>query len=547
MIAVPDRWSPSRSVGIQNSAYRPAGPVQRSNVLAWGPFLSLAMDLSLLLAELPDAELHGVDVSVSSVCYDSRQAGPGSLFVAVPGLEVDGHDFTRLALAAGAAAVVVQADREEKWRFLAAGDTPLLVVSDSRAALAQLAAALCGHPARRLRVVGVTGTDGKTSLAHLVAHLLESAGRTTGLVSTADCRSGQTLLPDTGRFTTPEAPELQSMLSRMVADSCSWVVVEATSHGLSLHRLDGCEFDIAAVTNVGKDHLGFHRTPVQYLEAKGRLFAMLDASSDKGLEKAAILNADDPSYEYLSGLSGARPLTYGLQSPADVSMVALEAEGWASRFRFSTPSGEAEARIGRPGIFNVANALAATAVGLAAGLDLDAVVRGLGSWPGAPGRMELVDEGQHFTVVVDFAHGPDSLRRVLRLLRDRSRGRLIAVFGCIGEREQERRRPMGQVAAAEADYTIITDDNPYGEDRFGIGEEIAAGLRDVGKREGYDFALVPDRRQAIAQALAMARDGDVVLLAGKGHEEKVFLADSSYVCGDREVAARVLRELLAGC
>ncbi len=504
------------------------------------------MDLSLLLAELPGAELRGVGVSISSVCYDSRRASLGALFVAVPGLKVDGHDFIRKALAAGAAAVVVQADREEKWRSLAAGDTPLLVVPDSRVALAQIAAALHGHPARRLLVVGVTGTDGKTSLAHLVAHLLDSAGRKTGLVSTAGCRSGQVPLPDTGRFTTPEAPELQSMLSRMLADGCSWAVVEATSHGLSLHRLDGCEFDIAAVTNVGTDHLGFHGTPAQYLEAKGRLFAMLDGSPAKGLEKAAILNADDPSYEYLRGLSGARPLTYGFRSSADVSAAAVVAEGWASRFRLSTPAGEAEARIGRPGIFNVANALAATAIGLAAGLDLDAIVRGLGGWPGAPGRMELVDEGQPFTVVVDFAHAPDSLRRVLRLLRGLSRGRLIAVFGCIGEREQERRRPMGRVAAVEADYTIITDDNPYGEDRAGISEEIAAGLRETGRREGHDFALIPDRRQAVAQALAMAVDEDVVLLAGKGHEGEVFLADSSYACDDRAVAGRVLRELRAG-
>ncbi len=505
------------------------------------------MNLSQLLAEISQAELRGDgSVTITSVCYDSRQAGPGAIFVAVPGLQADGHDYIAQALDAGAAAVVVQADREERWRPTLAGVVPALVVPDTRAALAEVAAALHGHPARRLRVVGVTGTDGKTSLAHLIAHVLETAGHKIGLVSTAGCRSGQAPLPDTGRFTTPEAPHLQSMLSQMLADGCRWAVVEATSHGLSLHRLDSCEFDIAAITNVGMDHIGFHGSAAQYLAAKGQLFAMLDRSLAKDVEKAAVLNADDPSHEYLVGRSAALPVTYGLRSQADVSAAEVVPEGWGSRFLLRTPVGEAGARIGRPGLFNVANALAAAAVGLAAGLDLDAVVRGLDTWPGAPGRMELIDEGQPFTVVVDFAHAPDSLRRALQLLRARSRGRLIAVFGCIGEREEERRLPMGRVAAEDADYTIVTDDNPYSEDRDGIGAEIATGLRAAGKREGHDFALIPDRRQAIAQALAMAVDEDVVLLAGQGHEGEVFLADSSYECDDRKVARSVLRQLLAG-
>lgn len=505
------------------------------------------MKLSHLLAELPQAELLGdAGVSIASVCYDSRQAAPGSLFVAVPGFKVDGHDYIGQALEAGAAAVAVQADRQGKWRpALAQPGVPVLVVPDTRAALAGLAAALHGHPARRLRVIGVTGTDGKTSLAHLIAHLLETAGEKTGLVSTAECRSGGARSPDVGRFTTPEAPLLLAMLSEMVEVGCRWAVIEATSHGLALRRLDGCEFDIAAITNVGADHMDFHGTSEEYLAAKGRLFAMLDLSAPKGLEKAAVLNADDPSQEHLSGLTKARVITYGLAAPAEVSAAAVAPAGWGSRFLLRTPVGQAEAGIGRPGAFNVLNALAATTVGLAAGLDLQTIVRGLESWPGAPGRMELV-EGQPFTVVVDFAHAPDSLRRALALLRARSRGRLIAVFGCIGERDRERRFPMGQAAAEAADYTIVTDDNPYTEDRQEIIDDIATGLRAAGKREGHDFALIPDRRQAIAQALAMAVDEDVVLLAGKGHEREVQLADSSYPCDDREVARGVLRELLGG-
>ncbi len=503
------------------------------------------MRLEQLLTEVSDAQLLGAgDVMIDTVCYDSRQSGPESLFVAVPGFKADGHDFLRQALAAGAPAIAVQADREAKWRPLRSElGLSVLVVPDTRLALAQIAAALYAHPARRLHTIGVTGTDGKTSLAHLLAHVFTGADEKAGLISTAECRIGERLLADMGRFTTPEAPELQRMLGEMVAASCRWAVIEATSHGLALHRVDECEYDIAVMTNLGADHMDFHGTAEEYMAAKGRLFEMLDASLQKDIQKAAVLNLDDPAHGYFRSLSKARCITYSLRSRADVSAIELKAEGWASRFVLRAYDHEIEVGIQRPGGFNVYNALAATATGLAAGLDLQAMVRAIESWPGAPGRMELVDEGQPFTVVVDFAHAPASLRRVLALLRARARGRVIAVFGCIGERDKDRRFGMGQVAAELAHYTIVTDDNPYTEDRDGIIEEIAAGLRATGKREGHDFALVPDRREAIAQALAMAVDEDVVLLAGKGHEREVHLAGSSYPCNDSEVARKVLRDL----
>ncbi|MDP2675410.1 MAG: UDP-N-acetylmuramoyl-L-alanyl-D-glutamate--2,6-diaminopimelate ligase, partial [Dehalococcoidia bacterium] len=430
--------------------------------------------------------------------------------------------------------------RRPAWQSLA---LPRLVVPDTRAALGAAAAALFGWPARRLTVVGVTGTDGKTSLSHLIAHLLKTSGESVGLMSTAENRAAGRELPDSGRFTTPEAPEVQAMLAAMVEAGCRYAVLEATSHGLALHRLDGCEFDVAAMTNVGRDHMDFHRSRGEYLVAKGTLFRMLDGSADKDVVKTAVLNADDPAHEYFRSLTRARAVTYGLHSPADVVSENVRRDDWGSRFRLRTPAGSAEVRLGRPGEFNVANALAATAIGLSLSLDLDAVVRGLESWPGAPGRMERVDEGQPFTVVVDFAHAPESLRRVLAELRSANRGRIIAVFGCIGERDRERRYAMGRVAAEFADYTYVTDDNPYSEDREAIIAEIARGLREAGKREGHDFSAVPDRREAIAQALAMAVDEDVVLLAGKGHEREVHLPGGSYECDDREVARRVLREL----
>jgi len=508
----------------------------------------MVMRLSQLLAELPGARLVGPgDVQVSAVSQDSRTVGTGALFVAVPGLKADGHDFIRQALASGAAAVAVQSDREEAWRpALAASTVPALVVPDSRAALARVAAALYGHPARRLNVVGVTGTDGKTSLAHLLAHVFETAGQKAGLISTAECRVGSEPLGDTGRFTTPEAPEVQAMLARMIDAGARWAVIEATSHGLALHRVDDCEYDIAAFTNLGRDHLDFHGSAEEYLAAKGRLFRMLEESARKGLEKTAVLNLDDPAHAYFRGLTRAPALTYGLASAADVTAGAVREHEWTSQFQLRAGSFAADVTMPRPGRFNVYNALAATAVGLAAGLDPTVVVTGLESWPGAPGRMELIEEGQNFRVVVDFAHSADSLRRVLGLLRGLTRGRLIAAFGCIGERDKDRRETMGRVAAECADYTIVTDDNPYSEDRQAIIEEIAAGLRGAGRREGHDFALIPDRREAIAQALAMAVDEDTALLAGKGHEREVHLADSAYECDDREVARRLLRELGRG-
>jgi len=506
------------------------------------------MQLSQLLKEVPGAIFIGSgDVLITSLCYDSRRSTPGSLFVAVPGFKVDGHDFLAQALAAGAAAVAVQANEEAKWRAATSESAiPTLVVPDTRVALAQIAAAHYGHPARQLFTIGITGTDGKTSLAHLLAHVLGVAGENAGLISTAECRIGATPFGDTGRFTTPEAPEVQEMLAQMVEAVCRWAVIEATSHGLALHRVDECEYDIAVVTNLGTDHMDFHRTVAEYKAAKGRLFAMLDDSAPKGVQKTAVFNLDDPSYGYFRGLTTVRGITYGLQSSADVSASGFQDEGWSSRFVLRVDGGETEVRVQRPGRFNVYNALAATATGLSIGLDRDTIVRGLESWTGAPGRMELIDEGQNFSVVVDFAHAPASLQRVLELLRGHSRGRIIAVFGCIGERDKDRRFPMGRAAGETADYTIVTDDNPYTEDRGAIIEEIAAGLRAAGKREGHDFALVPDRREAIAQALAMAVDEDVVLLAGKGHEREVNLGDSRYECNDGEVARRVLRKLRRG-
>lgn len=492
------------------------------------------MKLSHLLREV-ELLAPPPDIEVSGIAVDSRLVQPGDVFFAVV-QGVDRYKFLEMAVQRGAVAVVGE-------RADVQAPIPHVQVADARAALAEASAALYGYPARELTLIGVTGTDGKTSLAHLIDHVLRFAGEPAGLISTAECRIGDRPLTDTGRFTTPEAPELQGMLGEIVEAGCRWAVVEATSHGLALHRLDECEFDIAVVTCVGADHLDFHGTAEDYLAAKGRLFEMLGESAQKGVAKTAVLNADDRSYAYLKGVAKGTTLSYGL-SRGDITAAAIREEGWASRFVVDAGGARRDVTVPRQGLFNVYNALAGIGVCLAAGLDIDRITAGIASWPGAPGRMERIDEGQPFTVVVDFAHAPDALRRVLELLRSRGRGRVIAVFGSIGERERDRRPAMGRVAAEAADFTIVTDDNPYSEDRETILREIATGLRAAGRREGHDFAIIPDRREAIAYALGMAVDEDAVLLAGKGHERDVHLADSVYDCDDRDVARRCLREIL---
>jgi UDP-N-acetylmuramoyl-L-alanyl-D-glutamate--2,6-diaminopimelate ligase len=503
------------------------------------------MRLSELARELHGASLQGeADPEISAVANDSRDVSLGSIFVAVVGLKADGHGFLKQAIAARSSAIAVQPDRRAMWApIVAESGVPTLVVPDTRAALAQIAAALNGYPARHLRTIGVTGTDGKTSLSHLLHHVLASGGEKAGLISTAECRVGEELLPDTGRFTTPEAPEVQQMLARMVAAGCRYAVVEATSHGLALHRVDECDFDVGVFTNLYPDHLDFHGTVEDYIAAKGRLFSMLDSAARKDIGKTAVLNADDAVSARFAALTSARIVRYGVHSAAEVLAVEIAPDGWGTRFSIRAFGEERSVRIASPGEFNVYNALAAYAVAGVCGLEPAATIAGLERWPGAPGRMQLVEAGQPFTVVVDFAHAPESLRRLLNLARDRSSGRIIAVFGCIGERDKDRRFRMGKVAAECADYTIVTDDNPYSEDRDAIIAEIARGLRDAGKREGHDFAVIPDRREAISQAIAMAVDGDAVVLAGKGHEREVHLPGSTYQCHDPTAAREVLAEL----
>ena len=498
---------------------------------------------------LPDAWiLNGPPAAASGVCYDSRKVTPNSLFVAVPGVQPprsrDGHDFIEVALERGASVLLVQADRQAKWAPLAQdAKAAFLVVPDTRRALAQVAAAFYGHPARRLRTIGVTGTDGKTTTAHLIAAVLEAAGLSVGSLTSVAFKAGGEAELNATHMTTMESPEVQAMLAAMVEAGRRYAVIEASSHGLALHRVDECEFDVAVFTTFSSDHLDFHGTLEEYLAAKGRLFEMLDESIDKGLTKTAVVNADDPASGQLRSRTMARAISYGIDAPADVRAEDVRFHGLASFFTIATPTGRLEVTVPSPGCFSVYNALAATAVGRALEVPLETVRAALAGFGGVPGRMEIVDAGQAFQVVVDIASTPEALRRVLEVLRPLTPGQLIAVFGCAGERDHGRRFGMGRAAGELTDFAVLTNEDPRSEEPDAIVSDIAQGLAEAGRREGEDFVRVLDRRRALRHAFERAAAGDVVLLAGKGTEQSIVVGIEHIPWDERAVARELLSEL----
>lgn len=501
--------------------------------------------LAALLAELPDAKLVRGDASqtVAGVEHDSRHAGPGSLFVAIPGYNVDGHQFLAQAVQSGTRAVVIQRDHVPATHALGP-DVAVIAVEDSRAALAPVSAWFYDHPGRELGVIGVTGTDGKTTTSHLLTSVLEAGGLKVGRLGTVDVHMPGEEGHVTDRMTTPEANEVQRLLRRMVDAGCEWAIVESTSHGLALHRLDNVEYDIAAFTNITGDHLDFHKTFEAYREAKGRLFAALATSADKQIAKTAVVNADDPSANFMLDLSDAEPVRYGLESrEADIVARNLVLRPDGTDFRIVTPYATAETSIRLPALFNVMNALAAASVGLAAGLGLATIAQGLADCPGVPGRMERIHANQPFEVIVDYAHTGDAVRKVLEVLRSLTPGRLIIVVGAAGERDPGRRFGVGRAAAAGADFAIFTSEDPRSEDPAAIVHEIGSHAESFGRRRGEDFVEIEDRREAIAEAFRRATAGDLVVICGKGHETSMIYGTRSLPWDDREVAREELGAL----
>jgi UDP-N-acetylmuramoyl-L-alanyl-D-glutamate--2,6-diaminopimelate ligase len=485
-----------------------------------------AMGLGSLADVIGPERVSGLPVGeVRGLAYDSRRVRPGTVFFAVPGDHVDGHEFAADAISAGAIGVVVE-------RELPDLAVPQLVVDRARRALADAADAWFGRPSERLTVIGVTGTDGKTTTGWF-AYVMLGVARRPGLIGTVFTGIGTGVVPNDERNTTPEALELQDLLAQMVDAGNDSVVLEATSHGLALERTRNCRFDVGAVTTVTSEHLDFHGSIEAYRAAKARL-----------VEEAplAILNADDASFDYFRARARDRVVSYAIDADADVRATDLAADAGGTRFRLSTPSWSGDVHVPVPGRFNVANALAAFAIAETQGVGLDAAGHALATRGSVPGRLQRIDAGQPFTVIVDYAHTADSLRKMLGVLRPLTTGRLIVVFGSAGERDPSKREPMGGVAAEHADVAIVTDEDPRLEDPRAINDQIAAGARQAGGRDGETLFVIDDRRAAIGHAIAMASAGDVVLLAGKGHEASIFYGTEKRPWDEVGAARSALRD-----
>lgn len=485
-----------------------------------------AIGLATLTDRIAPERVIGMPVGeVRQLAYDSRRVAEGTLFFAVPGEHTDGHRFVSAAIDAGAVGVVVEHQVPDVT-------VPQLVVANSRYALADAADLWFGEPSRSLATVGVTGTNGKTTVTALCAQLLRAAGHRPGLLGTVNVQVGEELRDNLARATTPEALELQELLAEMVAAGNDSVVIETSSHGLALGRVRNCRYRAGVVTNVTHEHLEFHGTFEAYRDAKTLLVQEAPL---------AILNRDDPSWPVFRDRARDRVLSYGAHPEADVRVADVQADARGSVARVRAPGWSGRLEIPLPGAFNVENALAAFAFALGWGIDPEVARGALAQARGAAGRMEGVDLGQPFTIVVDYAHSPDALEKVLGVLRPITSGRLLVVFGSAGERDVLKRAEMGRIAARLADTLIVTDEDPRGEDPDAINREIARGALEAGAREGEDLWVINDRRTAIARAIGLAAPGDTILFAGKGHEHNMFVAAGAIWWDESEVVRQELR------
>jgi UDP-N-acetylmuramoyl-L-alanyl-D-glutamate--2,6-diaminopimelate ligase len=520
------------------------------------------MKLSQLVAALPSLDTRPQsDPDITLLTADSRKVVPGALFVAYPGVAVDGHNFIADAIERGAVAIIGErnlaaesakgAELSEKNSAASAVNTPYLKVHDGREAFAWLNAAWYGFPARQLIMIGVTGTDGKTTTSNLIHSILTAAGIRAGLISSVNAMIGDRVL-DTGlHTTTPDADDVQRYLAEMVDAGITHCVLEATSHGLAQHRVTGCEFDIAVITNITHEHLDVHGSLEAYRAAKGLLFTSLTAARNKGLRKAAILNNDDSSNVFLRdwietsancGVDCPEIITYGIREPAHWNAIDIDYRAAAIHFNALHHVRSIEIATPLVGEYNVSNclaAIAATVDGL--GIDPQTARSGIATLKGIPGRMERIDEGQPFMAIVDFAHTPNALDQAIAAARIMTDGQVIVVFGCAGLRDREKRTLMGEVAGRAADKIVVTAEDPRTEALDEIMAATAQALIAQGRVEGVDFWRVPDRGAAIALACSLAKAGDVVMACGKGHEQSMCFGEIEYPWDDREALRAALR------
>jgi UDP-N-acetylmuramyl-tripeptide synthetase len=475
-----------------------------------------------------------LDVRISGIAYHSDRVRPGTLFACLPGTRSHGTEYVGRAVAAGAVAVLTDGDEIYP-------DVTTITVPDIRLALSLVSACFYDYPSRKLFLTAVTGTNGKTTTTHLIDALLQKTGAVTGLLGTVRYRIGEQEFPVLA--TTPESCDLQLLLHRMASAGVTHATMEVSSHALSWGRTVGCDFNYAVLTNITEDHLDFHQTLPRYLEAKSKLFSWLGSFPYKGDRlRRAIINGDDKHYRHVLEQTPVEAVLYGLSPHCHIraSNIRVTREGVA--FTLHTPEESLPFQLQLTGLFSVYNALAALSVGYLEGIPLALMQAVLAEVPGIPGRFELVNAGQNFTVIVDYAHTPDGLENVLRAVREFATARVITVFGCGGERDRTKRPQMGEVAGSYSDYCLVTNDNPRSEDPGQIVQEIIPGL--LKSKDESGFEIIIEREAAIARALDLAREGDVVLIAGKGHETSQIYRNHAIPFDDRAVARELIRRRL---
>ncbi|ALS28366.1 UDP-N-acetylmuramoylalanyl-D-glutamate--2,6-diaminopimelate ligase [Paenibacillus sp. 32O-W] len=494
------------------------------------------MKLSSLIRHIPCVQLAGqTDPDIADIQFDSRKAGKGTLFVCVPGLRTDGHLYAREAVSRGAAALLV-----ERPVDIAGTDAAVIQVSDIRNVMARLAVAFYGDPTRELKVIGVTGTNGKTTTTHMIRHLLEHAGRPAGIIGTLGVAYGD--FEEKTANTTPESVDLQRYMRLMADRGAAYAVIEASSQALAMGRMNGCRRHLAVFTNLTRDHLDYHSTLKAYADCKAKLFD--DSLSPGAGHPIAVVNADDPASGLMVRASRAEVIRYGIRRRADVRAVGIRSTDKGMAFAIAAANETFEVELPLFGMHNVYNALAASAAALREGLSPAEIREALSGFRGVKGRYQFVRAGQPYRVIVDYAHNPDGLKKLLQTAREHG-GKLISVVGCEGDKDKGKRPVMARIAAQYSDRTIFTTDNPHSEDPIRILSDMYKGLDHASCRS--KAVIIPDRREAIACALDTARqDPDYsVVIAGKGHETRQWWHGTSIPFDDAEVAAETIRRLEA--
>ncbi len=496
--------------------------------------------LKQLAGLLPAATIQGrLEQEIRAVAHDSRQVVPGTLFVCLAGVHVDGHDFIDAAVKQGAVAVLVEKDVPAN----AFEDITVIKVADTRKAMQVIVPYFFDYPGHKLRMIGVTGTNGKTTTTYLIRSILRQAGHKAGLIGTIQTMIGDQVLPV--KNTTPDVIELQSILAEMVDKGMEYVIMEVSSHALALGRVAGCEFDVAVFTNMTQDHLDFHQTFENYIEAKAELFRSLNKADSKKQGKTAVVNLDDPTGKTMAANANCPVISYAVNNMAVITADNPAVAATGSSFTIQGPFGAIPLTLSITGMFNVYNVLAATGAALAEKIDPAIIRQALESFSSVPGRFELVQAGQPFTVIVDYAHTPDGLENVLKTAKQFATAKIIVVFGCGGDRDRTKRPIMGKLATVYGDIVLATSDNPRSEEPGKILEDIEVGIKDAlaSGHSGKSYQVIIDRRQAITQAIQLAGPQDVVLIAGKGHETYQILKDRTIDFDDRQVAREVIREM----